>query len=111
MADKDMLTMSRREVKRLHMLQQAVEKRMTQGEAASLLGRSDRQVRRLVKRLRAEGEAGICHRARGKPSNHRIPKRVKARALRLFRDTYRDFNLVHATEKLGEVHGRHAGRC
>jgi transposase len=69
------------------------------------MGLSDRQVRRLVKRLRAEGAEGICHRARGKASNHRIPKRVKARALQLVRDEYRDFNLVHATEKLGEVHG------
>jgi transposase len=78
---------------------------MTQREAAGLMDLSDRQVRRLVKRLRAEGEEGICHRARGRPSNHRIPTRVKARALGLFRDTYRDFNLVHATEKLAAVHG------
>jgi hypothetical protein len=69
------------------------------------MGLSDRQVRRLIKRLRAEGDEGICHRGRGKASNHRIPTHVKARALTLFRDKYRDFNLVHATEKLGEVHG------
>ena len=99
-----MITMSRREATRLHILRQAVEKRMTQGEAAGLMGLSDRQVRRLIQRVRAEGEAGICHRARGKVSNHRIPPRVKARALTLFRETYRDFNLVHATEKLGERH-------
>lgn len=105
MADKDMITMSRREARRLHILHQALERKVTQGEAAGLLGLSDRQVRRLVKRVRAEGEDGICHRARGRPSNHRIPTRVKARALRLFRDRYRDFNLVHATEKLAEVHG------
>ena len=104
MTDKDMITMSRREATRLHILRQAVEKRMTQGEAAGLMGLSDRQVRRLIQRVRAEGEAGICHRARGKVSNHRIPPRVKARALTLFRETYRDFNLVHATEKLGERH-------
>lgn len=105
MAKEDRITMSRREATRLHILHQAIEKRMTQGEAADLVGLSDRQVRRLVKRLRAEGEAGICHRARGKASNHRIPKRVKARALTLFQAQYRDFNLAHATEKLGEVHG------
>jgi len=103
--DKDMITMSRREAKRLHILHQAVEKRMTQGEAAGLMGLSDRQVRRLIQRVRTEGEEGVCHRARGRPSNHRIPKRVKARALRLFRDRYGDFNLAHATEKLGAVHG------
>ncbi len=100
-----MITMSRKEAKRLHILHQAVEKRMTQGEAAGLMGLSDRQVRRLIQRLRADGEAGICHRGRGKASNHRIPTPVKTRVLKLFREEYRDFNLVHATEKLGEVHG------
>jgi len=100
-----MITMSRREARRLHILHQALERRLTQREAAGLIGLSDRQVRRLLQRLRAEGEEGICHRARGRPSNHRIPARVKARALALFRDTYRDFNLTHATEKLGERHG------
>jgi len=104
-ADKDMITMSRREARRLHILHQALERKLAQREAAGLIGLSDRQVRRLVQRLRAEGEGGICHRARGRPSNQRIPQRVKARALRLFRDKYRDFNLTHAAEKLGEVHG------
>jgi transposase len=104
-ADKDMITMSRREARRLHILHQALERKLTQQEAAGLIGLSDRQVRRLIQRLRAAGEEGICHRARGRPSNHRIPDRVKARALRLFRDQYRDFNLTHATEKLGERHG------
>jgi len=104
-AEKDMITMSRREARRLHILHQALERKVTQREAAGLMGLSHRQVRRLLKRVRVEGDEGICHRARGKASNHRIPKRVKARALTLFRAKYRDFNLVHATEKLGEVHG------
>jgi transposase len=104
-AAQDMITMSRREATRLHVLHQVLEKKMTQREAASLVGLSDRQVRRLIQRVRAEGDPGICHRARGKVSNHRIPQRVKARALTLFRAQYSDFNLVHATEKLGEVHG------
>ena len=104
-ADKDMITMSRREARRLHVLHQALEGKVTQREAVGLMGLSERQVRRLVQRVRAEGDEGICHRARGRPSNHRIPKRVKARALRLFREKYRDFNLAHATEKLEEVHG------
>ncbi len=105
MAEKDMITMSRQEARRLHILHQALARKVTQREAAGLLGLSDRQVRRLIKRVRAKGDAGICHRARGRASNHRIPKRVKARALRLFREKYGDFNLAHATEKLEEVHG------
>lgn len=105
MADKDMITMSRRESKRLHIIHQALDRKITQVAAAEALGLSDRQLRRLIKRVRTEGDDGICHRSRGRASNHRIPRKIKARALKLFKEEYADFNLVHATEKLSEVHG------
>jgi transposase len=104
-ADKDMITMSRRESKRLHIVHQALDKKITQVAAAAVLGLSDRQLRRLIKRIRTEGDDGICHRSRGRASNHRIPRKIKDRALRLFREEYADFNLTHATEKLSEIHG------
>lgn len=105
MAEKDIITMSRREAKRLHIIHQALDKKITQGEAAELIDVSDRQIRRLIRRIREEGDEGICHRSRGKASNYCIPRKVKKRALKLFREEYPDFNLVHATEKLSEVHG------
>lgn len=105
MAEKDMITMSRKDAKRLHIIHQALDKKITQAEAASLIGLTDRQIRRMVKRILAEGDEGICHRTRGKTSNHRIPKKIKEKALKLFKEKYKDFNLVHATEKLFEVHG------
>lgn len=105
MAEQDMITMSRREVKRLHLIHQALEEKITQIEAAGLIGLSDRQIRRIIRRIREEGDEGICHRSRGKASNHQAPKKVKARALKLFKEEYHDFNLAHATEKLAEVHG------
>ena len=105
MAEKDMITMSREEAKRLHVIHQSLSKKISQTEAASLLDLSDRQVRRLIKRIRKEGDDGICHRSRGKTSNHRIPKKIKDKTLKLFREQYKDFNIVHATEKLFEVHG------
>ncbi len=51
MAEKDMITMSRREAKRLHIIHQALDKKITQGEAAELIDVSDRQIWRLVKRM------------------------------------------------------------
>ena len=104
MAEKDMITMSRKEARALHIIHQALDKKITQVEAAAIIGLSDRQIRRLIKRVRIEGDDGICHRARGKTSNHRIPSRVREKALELFRERYTDFNLAHATEKLGELH-------
>ena len=94
MTEQDMITMSRREVKRLHLIHQALEEKITQVEVAGLIGLSDRQIRRMIKRIREEGDEGICHRSRGKASNHRIPKKVKERALKLFKEEYHDFNLA-----------------
>lgn len=105
MAEQDMIRMSRREVKRLHIIREALDEQITQTEAARLIDISDRQIRRMIKRIREEGDEGICHRSRGKASNRRIPKTVKERVLKLFRKEYHDFNMVHATEKLFEVHG------
>jgi len=104
-AEKDMITMSRKEAKQLYIIHQALDERITQVEAAALAGLSDRQIRRLIKRIRKEGDEGICHRSRGKISNHRIPKKIKDKTLKLFREKYKDFNLAHATEHLSETHG------
>jgi transposase len=104
-AEKDMITMSRKEAGRLHIIHQAMDERITQAEAASQIGLSDRQIRRMIKRIRQAGDEGICHQSRGKSSNHRIPQKVKEKTLRLFRQEYKDFNLTHATEQLSEAHG------
>jgi transposase len=104
-AEQDMISMSRREAKRLHILRQVLDNKLTQAEAADLVCLGDRQIRRIIKRVRDEGDEGICHRSRGKASNHRIRKKVKERALKLFKEEYHDFNLAHATEKLALVHG------
>ena len=100
-----MITMSRKEAGRLHVIHQALDERITQAEAASLIGLSDRQIRRMIKRILEAGDEGICHQSRGKRSNHRIPEQVKEKTLRLFRKDYKDFNLTHATEALFETHG------
>jgi transposase len=101
----DIITMSRRELGRLHVIHQALSKRITQREAAAQVNLSDRQLRRLIKRIREEGDKGICHRSRGKASNHQIPRKIKTRVLELFRQEYADFNLAHASELLAETHG------
>jgi transposase len=104
-AEKDMITMSLREAKTLRIIHQTLDKKITQAEAAEVIGISERQIRRLIKRVRLEGDEGICHRSRGKASNRCIPQKAKEKTLRLFREKYKDFNLAHATEKLQELHG------
>jgi len=102
--EKDMITMSRRETKRLHIIHQALDKRITQKKAAELVNVSSRQLRRMLKRVRKEGDDGISHRSRGKTSNRRVPKKIKEKALKLFKEQYSDFGPTFASEKLLDVH-------
>ncbi|HAM53060.1 MAG TPA: ISNCY family transposase [Nitrospiraceae bacterium] len=104
MAEEDRITMSQKESNRLYVIRQAMDKAITQEQAAALLDITARQVRRIVRSVRKEGDAGICHRSRGKRAHNRIPDRIKDKATALCRDRYREFGPTHASEKLLKVH-------
>lgn len=105
MVGEGMVTMNGKELRRVHVIRQAMEKKLTQVKAATLLGLTVRQVRRLIARVRQEGDAGLVHRGRGRPSNRRIPEARKAKLLRLYTTRYGDFGPTLAAEKLTERHG------
>ncbi|MFH0930847.1 MAG: ISNCY family transposase [Candidatus Zixiibacteriota bacterium] len=105
MAEKNIIRMSIREVKRLKVIQEAIERQITQRVAASLIGLSERQTRRLVRAVREEGERGVIHRLRGRFSNRKTPTEVRAKVLMLYRSRYIGFGPTLASEKLGEVDG------
>ncbi len=105
MAGKDIIYMSLRELKRLKVIQEATDRHITQRAAASIVGVNERHVRRLVRVVREEGERGIVHKARGRPSNHRMPEKVKNNALRIYQKKYRGFGPTLASEKLMEMDG------
>jgi hypothetical protein len=100
----DLLMMKPREMKRLHLIHQAMEKKISQQQAAEVAGLSTRQMRRLMKRIQQEGDRGILHRQRGRPSNRRIAEPVKQKALQLYQQYYGDFGPTLASEKLRERH-------
>lgn len=105
MARKDSIEMSRRELSRLHFIKQAIMKQITQAKAGELTELSDRQIRRLIKRIREEGDTGIRHRSSGRPSNRRIPKKIKDKVIKLCRGIYSGFGPTFASEKLLERDG------
>jgi hypothetical protein len=94
--------MSQRELKRLHIVRKVIDRRIKQKEAADLLGISQRQIRRMVKRVREEADGGIIHRLRGCRSHNAIPETIKEKALRLCKGIYSGFNPTLASEKLFE---------
>ncbi len=104
MTDKDMITMSRRETKRLHVIHQALDKRITQAKAAELAGVSSRQLRRMIKRVREEGDDGIIHRSRGKASNRRFSQKFRDKVLTLYRKQYNGCGPTFVCEKLIDAH-------
>src|SRR3989339_2233105 len=104
MARKDIIMMSERELKRSHIIQKVLDKELKQVEAVDILNLSDRQIRRIIKRVRKEGNTGVIHKSRGRTSNRAIPKRVKDKVIKLYREKYGDFGPTLATEKLFETH-------
>lgn len=105
MVGEDTVRMSGKELKRVHVIRQVMGQALRQREAGELLGLTTRQVRRLMQRVRLEGEAGLVHRSRGRPSNRRYPAALQARVLRLYGRYYGDFGPTLAAEQLAERHG------
>jgi len=100
MAGKDIIMATQEELKALHVIRKAIDKVITQKEAAEAIDLSERQVRRKITRIREEGDRGIINRLRGRPSNRKLS--CKDKALRFFKDKYPDFGPTLAAEKLFE---------
>ncbi|OGW64215.1 MAG: hypothetical protein A3H49_07290 [Nitrospirae bacterium RIFCSPLOWO2_02_FULL_62_14] len=97
--------LSVKELRRVHVIRQAMEKQLTQQQAGALVGVTARHVRRLIARIQQAGDGGVAHRGRGQPSNRRMPEPVKATVLRLYAQRYGDFGPTLAAEKLAQRHG------
>jgi transposase len=103
MAGKDIIAMTQEELKRLHVIRKALDKSITQIEAANIIGLCLRQVQRIVRAVRTEGDKGIINKARGKTSNKALPNKIKCRALKLYKEKYHDFGPTLGSEKLFEI--------
>ena len=101
----DLLTMSPKEVNRLEMMERLDRKGMKHSVAAELLGVSERQVKRLLRRYREEGARGLVSRRRGKPSSNQLGEETRRKVLDLLKSKYTGFGPTLACEKLVEVEG------
>jgi hypothetical protein len=105
MVGEDTVRRSVQELTRVHVIRHARGKALRQREAGEVLGRTTRQVRRLIQRVRAAGDAGLVHRSRSTPSNRRHWPALKARVHQLYATHYRDWGPTLAVEKLAERQG------
>jgi len=97
--------LSQKELQRVAVISRCVKGELACARAAGLLCLSVRQIKRLKKRIREDGEAALAHANRGRPSHRRLPDAVLERVLRLARGTYAGFNDHHLCEKLVEREG------
>ena len=80
--------MSQREVTRCVVMRRVRDGELLGREAATLLGLSVRQVKRLARRLREAGERGLVHGHVGRRSNRAHGSALRARVLELVRAHY-----------------------
>jgi winged helix-turn helix protein len=96
------IDLSAKERERLKVLHEIEQGHLTQVEAARRLRLTDRHVRRLLGRVRVEGDPGVVHRLRGRPSNRRLPPALETRVLDRVRQRYADFGPTLAAEHLAQ---------
>jgi hypothetical protein len=105
MAGKDIIMATQEELRRLHIIEKVLEGGLKQVEAVEVLLLSSRQIRRIVRRVKREGQQGIVHRSRGRPSNRKIADQLKEKVIKLYRKSYKGFGPTLACEKLLERDG------
>lgn len=99
------IVMSRRERHRLEVFSRVRRGEIALVKAGELLGVSYRQAKRCFARYREEGDKGLVHRLRGRPSNRGPDSRHKRRVLSLYEKKYSDYGPTLAVECLSEDDG------
>src|SRR5258708_21718244 len=103
--------MTQRDRDRLGALKKAQKKLIKKSQAAKELGISPRQVRRLVRRVREEGDQAVVHALRGRPSNRKLSSEKREKAITVMsQEVYRGFGPTLASEYLENKHGVRIGR-
>lgn len=96
---------------RLVSLKKAKKKLITQKEAAGELGITERQVRRLLCKLKKRGDKAVVHALRGQSSNRKADEQVQRQAVEILsQPKYRGFRPTLATEHLSKHHQLEASR-
>jgi transposase len=85
------------------------QRRLSQAQAAEILGMSERTFRRWRDRYEDDGAAGLFDRRLGRASSRRVPVDQVEQMLTLYRERYRGFTAQHFHDKLRQHHGFRLG--
>lgn len=98
------ITMSVKELDRFQVIKKLIARHINGASAASLLGLSVRQIKRLKAKVLQHGAGGLIHRSRGKTGHNRLPSAERKEISNLLRKNYYDFGPTFAAEKLSHLH-------
>jgi transposase len=107
MEKRETITLDSRAQQRLYVLNHILAGDLSAAEAGRVLTLSERQVRRLLKRYRAAGAAGLVHGNHERAPGHRTGDELRARLVELATTTYAGVNRAHLAELLAEREGVH----
>lgn len=97
--------MSQAERDWLDWLKRARDGKMTQRQAAERMGVSQRWVRKLLSRMKREGDRVVVHGLRGRQSNRKLPEETRRQALAILKKPeWHDFGPTFASEQLAKLH-------
>ena len=97
--------MTKKQLNRYEVINRANAGLITVKEAAEALGLSERQIKRLKKKVREEGAAAVIHKNTLRTPGHALPLETAKRILEIKRsDNYTNCNFKHYQELLSEGH-------
>ena len=97
--------MTQRDRDRLIALKKAKKGLITQRQAAQEIGQTERHIRRLLVKLKREGDQAVVHGRRGKRSNRKLDEKSQAKAMAILgQEKYRGFGPTLASEYLSKCH-------
>ena len=97
--------MTQRDRDRLIALKKARKGLITQRQAAEEIGQTERHIRRLLVKLKREGDQAVVHGRRGRRSNRKLDEKSQAKAVAILgQEKYRGFGPTLASEYLSKHH-------
>jgi transposase len=100
------IAMSQAERDWLEWLKRVQDGVITQRQAAAKMSVSDRWVRKLLARMKTDGDGVVVHGLRGRSSNRRIDAQTQVRVVELLKQPeWHDFGPTFASEQLAKRHG------
>ena len=98
----EILLMSGKERKRLVVLAEVKQGKLSVAAAGRLMAVCYRQAKRIWRRFKQAGDSGLVHRSRGRSGTRRKAAKLRQQVLARYQERYPDFGPTLAAEKLHE---------